>query len=267
MIVMQEKQWIPPSSFEEKLKEYIIPPRFFIRRIAKREWEKGEKELKLLPFLVDRSRNSVDAGAYRGVYSYYLAQLCRHVYTFEPNPKMYRTLKRNVARNVTTYPYALSNKTGTAELIVPKKGRRRYSNQRSSLSTKKVDGPHGTVVVQAKRLDDLGLKDIGFMKIDVEGFEQEVLDGARETIKTSRPNLLIEMEERHTKESIEESISQVEQLGYNSFVIIRGQLVSIDNFDPEENHRNVPAGGDYIFNFIFLPKIRTANAKNITGFS
>lgn len=253
MTVMQEKQWIPPSSLEEKFKEYIIPPRFFIRRIAKREWKKGEKELRLLPFLVDRSRNCVDAGACWGVYSYYLAQLCRHVYAFEPNPKIYRVLKRNVARNITTYPYALSNKTGTAELRVPK-GRRGYSNQGSSLSTEKVDGPHGTVVVQAKRLDDLGLKDIGFMKIDVEGFEQEVLEGARETIKTSRPHLLIEMEEKHSKQPIEESISQVEQLGYNSFVIIRGQLVSIDNFDPEKNHRNVPAGGDYIFNFIFLPK-------------
>lgn len=252
-MTITKEQWVPPSSFEEKFKHYIVPPGFFIRRIAKREWKKGEKELRLLPFLVDCSRDGVDVGACWGVYSYYLARLCPHVYAFEPNPKIYQELKRNAAKNVTIYPYALSNKTEAAELRVPK-GRRGYSNQGSSLSVRKVDGPHGKVAVEAKRLDDMGLKNIGFIKIDVEGFEKEVLEGAAQTIKMNHPTLLIEMEERHTKQPVEESISQVERLGYYSFVIIRGRLMPIDYFDPEKNHRHIPPGGDYIFNFIFLPK-------------
>ena len=245
--------WEPPLTLEEKLKHSIVPPGMFIKRIAKREWNKGEKEIRLLEFLVDRNKTSLDIGACWGVYTYYLAKLCPKVITFEPNPKTYKILKRNVASNVELLPYALSNETSSAELRVPK-GRKGYSNQGASLSTKKVDGEHGKVEVEAKRLDDLGIDNIGFMKIDVEGFEQQVLDGAVETIAKNKPNLVIEMEEKHTKIPIEESIGNVLKLGYDGFAIINNQLRSLEYFDAEMNHRNVPDGGTYVFNFIFLPK-------------
>lgn len=246
-------QWEPPFTLEEKLKHTVIPPGFFIKRIAKREWNKGERELRLLPFLVDRNKVSLDIGACWGVYTYYLAKMCPTVYTFEPNPKIFKILKRNAASNVKLFPYALSNVTQNAELRVPK-GRKGYSNQGASLSTKKVDGEHGKVQVEAKRLDDLRIKNIGFIKIDVEGFEAQVIEGGAETIKSNKPNLLIEMEEKHTKEPIEESIARIEALGYETFVIIDNQLRTIDYFDAEDNHRNKKKGSDYIFNFIFLPK-------------
>jgi hypothetical protein len=44
-----------------------------------------------------------------------------------------------------------------------------------------------------RRLDSFGLKDIGFIKIDVEGFEKEVLLGALETLKENNyPKILFE---------------------------------------------------------------------------
>ena len=45
----------------------------------------------------------------------------------------------------------------------------------------------------------------GFIKIDVEGHELKVIDGAKETIEKHKPNLLIEIEEQHSKEKLFES--------------------------------------------------------------
>ena len=53
-----------------------------------------------------------------------------------------------------------------------------------------------------KRLDDIKIKnDIGFIKIDVEGHEKNVIQGGLDTIKKNKPVLLIEIEEKHTKAS------------------------------------------------------------------
>ena len=48
---------------------------------------------------------------------------------------------------------------------------------------------------------------VGFIKIDVEGHEHAVLEGATKTIKRNMPNLLVEMEEKHNKIPINEMIS------------------------------------------------------------
>lgn len=250
---MSTKTWVPPSSLEEKIKHNLFPPKFFIWRLAKKEWRKGEGELHILPFLVDKTRNAIDIGTCWGVYTYYLSKLCPHVYSFEPNPKIYPVMKATTGKNVTTYPYALSNQTGEAVLRVPK-GRKGFSNQGASLSAVKVDGEHGESHITAKRLDDMQLTNIGFIKIDVEGFEKEVLEGAIETIKRDRPTLLIEIEEKHTKLPIEDSLAQVEALGYHTFILLKNRLLPRDYFDPEKNHRNPSSGKDYIFNFIFIPQ-------------
>jgi hypothetical protein len=100
-------------------------------------------------------------------------------------------------------------------------------------------------------LDDLGLKDIGFIKIDVEGFESSVLAGALVTIARDRPSILIEIEEKHTKKPIEDSLQEVVALGYRGLFIRNGALHPLSAFDPVAHHRQPTAG--YVFNFLFLP--------------
>lgn len=244
--------WEPPYSFEERVKYALVPPRLYNRRLAAKELRKGERELGLLPFLTDRTKVSVDAGANKGVYTYFLSRLTTGVHAFEPNPKIFRILNRALPTNVTAYNVALSDRAGVADLLVPgSKGR--FSNQGASLSHEKVQGPHKTVQVEAQKLDHYELHNVGFIKIDVEGHEQKVLDGARATISRERPVLLIEIEEAHTKEPIEQSIRSVESLGYNGMFLARGQLQPIRGFDPETHHRNPSTRDDYVFNFIFLP--------------
>jgi len=71
--------WEPPASFEEKLRGLLIPPAIYYALRAKREVRRGEAELRILPFLVGSCRPAVDAGANKGVYTYWLERLSSRV--------------------------------------------------------------------------------------------------------------------------------------------------------------------------------------------
>lgn len=245
-----------PLSLDEQLKSIFVPNRLYMLYKYTKERLKGEREMGFLPYLVDPDRVCVDVGANKGVYTYALSRLCPWVHAFEPNPAMYQLLQQRAPKNATTYPIALSNRTEDAYLRVPKGGHRGFSNQGASLSVVKVSSDYVEVPVSAKRLDDMSIENIGFMKIDVEGFEREVLEGAVQTLQRDRPTLLIEMEECHTKRPIRDDIAFVEGLGYRAFALFKGNtLRSIDHFDPAVHHHDAKKNDrdNYLFNFIFLP--------------
>ncbi len=244
--------WQPPSSLEERLLGALLPPRLYCAIRAHRERRRGEAELALLPILCSADRASVDIGANKGVYTYWLQRHSRHVYAFEPNPKIFRILARGVRGNVTLSPVALSDQSHNATLRVPGSGGS-YSNQRATLAPAKAGQEYGELTVESRRLDDEGLEDIGFIKIDVEGHELEVLSGAKETIARERPVLLIEIEEVHSGRSIEESLAAVTAYGYVGLALIGGVLCNLGSFSPEAHHRAPARRQDYVFNFIFLP--------------
>jgi len=239
------------STLGERVKHALVPGRIYIRYRARKEARRGDGEIALLPCLIDPARNAIDAGANKGTYTYFMSRLARHVYAFEPNPKMYRLLQRTIAANVTAFPAALADCSGRAVLRIPYCGKG-HSNQGASLSAAKVQGSFTSVEVETKRVDDLGLREIGFIKIDVEGFEDPVLAGAKATIARDRPNLLIEIEEKHTHIPIERSLERVLNFGYEGLFMRAGQLHALSAFDPERDHRRPE--GFYVYNFIFLPK-------------
>lgn len=251
----QEKRsvWEPPWTIEERLKFALVPLSLYMRYRTIKEVRRGEAEVVLLPFLADPAKASVDIGANKGVYTWLLRHRSREVHAFEPNPKMYRFLERLAGDNVHVSRIALSNKNGEAILRVPGNKQFGFSNQGASLSKVKVSDEYESITIDARRLDDLGITDVGFIKIDVEGFEKEVLDGARETIARDRPSLLIEMEEAHTGEPIEQAIERVESMGYRGMFLRRGMLRPIEAFDSDRNHRKATSRNDYVYNFIFLP--------------
>ncbi len=244
--------WQPPSSLEERLLGALLPPRLYCRIRAHRERRRGEAELALLPFLCDAGRASVDIGANKGVYTYWLQRHSRHVYAYEPNPKIFRILARGVHGNVTLSPLALSDQSRTTTLRVPGSGGS-YSNQRATLAPAKAGQEYGELAVESRRLDDERLEDISFIKIDVEGHELAVLSGASETLARERPVLLVEIEEIHSGRAIEDSLAAVTAYGYVGLVLIGGALCELGRFNPEAHHRSPTRRQDYVFNFIFLP--------------
>ena len=110
---IQKNNWVPPTNLEEKIKHFLIPNKLYIRRLVLKEWIKGRTDIKFLKYLINRNLNSLDVGAYKGVYTYFISKYSRMVYAFEPNPKSYKILKKNVNKNVTVLPYALSDKSSS----------------------------------------------------------------------------------------------------------------------------------------------------------
>ena len=63
--------------------------------------------------------------------------------------------------------------------------------------------------------------EIGFLKIDVEGHELDILNGARKFIAQNMPTMLIEIEERHSGVQPNVAINEIEQLGYKCFLLMK----------------------------------------------
>ena len=136
----------------------------------------------------------VDVGAHIGYFTLVAAKYTRHVFAFEPNPSTYAYLQRNIQLNpalasrVTSYPIALSDHVGSASLF--------NSPEHPDLaSLQPIESAH--TVVEAVTLDTLdhvlSAYNISFLKIDVEGGELDVLNGARETVGRDRPLVLCEL--------------------------------------------------------------------------
>ena len=252
-ILKNKNNWVPPTSFEEKIKHIIIPSKLYIRRLVLKEWIKGRTDIKFLRYLINRNLNSLDVGAYKGVYTYFISKYSRTVYAFEPNPKSYKILKRTVDKNVKVLPYALSDKSSYNFLKIPK-GKKGYSNQGGSIRNVKLDKNYGKLKIETKKIDDLKLKNIGFIKIDAEGVELKVLKGAKKLIKKYKPNLLIEIEERYISEPIEKSLQKILNMGYRGFALIGEILTPLKFFDGDKNHR-IDYGPKFHANaFIFVAK-------------
>jgi hypothetical protein len=112
--------------------------------------------------------------------------------------------------------------------------------------------------VQTQTLDSLGLLDVGFLKIDVEGHELSVLRGADKTIASNRPIVLIESEARHARGAPANVIDLMrDRHGYQRAAFVRRwKTVDLEEFDLQRDQlRLLPdfADPDYVSNFVFWP--------------
>lgn len=164
----------------------------------------AEKELIHLEKIPTQFRVAVDVGANQGLYSYKMSRHFRDVYAFEINSDLTVDLRAYAAPNVRVFDQGLSSTEGAATLYIPVLENGLYLTGWASLSREhlmsEVRSINGKVQiaekpVQIKRLDDFALREVDFIKIDVEGHEVEVLRGAQETLRANHPHLLIETKE------------------------------------------------------------------------
>ena len=91
------------------------------------------------------------------------------------------------------------------------------------------------------------------MKIDVEGHELNVLNGAVELLEHSQPVFLVEAEDRHRSEAIRSIFEFFENRFYRDFFLKEGRVVPIDQFDPDANAL-LPDGGRKNGRSFFFPQ-------------
>ena len=124
----------------------------------------------------------VDVGACCGAFSLAVLRLIpqAHIIAFEPSDKAWPYLVHNLGGVADLYNMAASDKDGFSDL----------SEARIGVQT--LHGKGGKSV-KTVRLDDVIAQKVHMMKIDVEGHEMEVLDGAKELISEHRPDIIIEL--------------------------------------------------------------------------
>ncbi|WP_392532209.1 FkbM family methyltransferase [Nostoc sp. C117] len=184
------------------------PARSLIKLFRKKkesEWnlriKRDSENIKLLLHNILRTdSNCVDIGANQGEFLTLFSQLCpsgEH-YAFEPLPKLAQGLVENFS-HVKVFNCALSNRAGrTTFYCVP--GYEAWSGLQKQHYPAKVNPVE--IEVEIKRFDDV-IEDkiqVDFIKIDVEGAEFEVLQGAELTIKRCKPTILFEHAKIHNQE-------------------------------------------------------------------
>jgi FkbM family methyltransferase len=167
-----------------------LPLKFWQRRLQKLI----EPELNfLLEQCWDRGI-AIDVGANEGLYSYAVAKLFDRVEAFEPNETASADLRDYNCPKINLHGVALSRSEGEATLHVPILAHGLISVGYGSLERETLPPSHSvtTQIVRTKTLDSYGFENIAFIKIDVEGHELQVLEGATETIARCRPIILLE---------------------------------------------------------------------------
>ena len=152
--------------------------------------------------------NAIDAGSNIGFWSKQMCQKFKHVYAFEPHPDNIECFKENLKdyKNYTLYDVAISNVTNVQmDLYVS-------SDECGNASLNNFGVKEGTtnrilsnnqitsIKVNVKKIDDYNFNNIGFIKVDCQNHEKEVVEGAIKTIDKFSPVLCLELPVRNPKE-------------------------------------------------------------------
>jgi|TARA_Y100001963_G_C6791737_1_gene455858 FkbM family methyltransferase len=196
---------------------------------------------------ISKDKNVIDIGAAVGMYSFFFSQCGKHVYSFEAVPPVFKQLQITCEKtdNISAYNLAVSNHSGRSSFFVDDK---RLSN---SSFQNLVDGQE--IEVDVVTVDSMDFKNVGFIKIDTEGTEFEVIEGAKQTIERDRPNCMVEVYGKFAKYPPEEIFSFFFDRDYFCFYNSKGSgLVKVDNKEKastlavDENMINVH-DGDFLF--------------------
>ena len=175
-------------------------------------------------------RVGVDVGAHVGLWSWVMARDFGSVLGFEPMPEHAACWEKNLdgAENATLLPYAL----GADPCSVFLKTRTANSSGDTGVEPGAVEG----IAAELRRLDEFDLAEVDFIKIDCEGYELYVLQGAAETLKRCKPCLIVEQKPETGMEArygvtAKQAIGFLEGLGAKLRQVIQGDYIF--SWDPE----------------------------------
>ena len=162
----------------------------------------------------------LDIGANIG-YNTLMASDYGPVHSFEP--LFHEIVQKNVDQNnlmnlVTVHPYALGDKNETSIIYMVKEsnsGNGLVNYGGCSLHPNQCHENEG-VPIEVKRLDDVYQGHASFVKMDAEGHEYQILQGATELLKKHRPNLLLEIHDFENQK--DKFLSFLAEFGYNNII-------------------------------------------------
>lgn len=216
----------PTVALVKKL--FIIPfplIESFVRQFFIFRYKMPEPELRYIKNNLAGHENEIalDVGAAEGYFSYNLSKNFKYVHAFEPHPDHLKLLKPFRHKNIICHNIGLSNINENSKLKIPINKNDEVKHEASLRQSIDNFEDFKIISVECKRLDDYFLEQnitdkIGFIKIDVEGFENEVIDGAKDIIKRDTPLILCEIELRHNNKC-HQLFDYLASIGYKSYTL------------------------------------------------
>jgi FkbM family methyltransferase len=142
--------------------------------------------LRVLPSYIEKGRLTIDVGGNSG-YQTYFHSTYNDVVTYEPVPELFEVLQSNLSdvKNATLINKAVTDSNKDVVLHV--------DINRLSMTSQMPLVESEAITVPGVALDNEGHENVGFIKVDVEGYELDVLDGAVNLIDRDRPTMMVEV--------------------------------------------------------------------------
>lgn len=211
-----------------------------------------EAELKLTKFFIKNLKQEdvfYDIGANYGFFTYLAEELCQEVHSFEPIPSLSEIIKNNSRNNTRVNNLAISNQKGVTKLFMSEStGLSTINESATKIHTYSYDQAK-EIEVKTDSLDAYCEKfnKPTILKIDVEGAEGEVVDGATFFLQNHAPVIAMEIwGEGNGGDISKVAVARLRKLGFESY-----QIEPTGNIQKVEGDitRLIPAmGAD---NFIF----------------
>lgn len=212
-----------------------------------------EDEMHLLPNLIRRDGTCIDVGANSGIYSFYLSKIVGSkgvVMAIEPNKDNFQRIRKISnwmgVNNIISINSAVGSKAENVTFEIPSIRKGKVDDTRAHivprLEQKLVSNLEQVKVTTLDNLVDIFLRGrkIDFIKIDAEGYEYFVMEGAHKTINANNPVILIEIEEqwqnRYDKTADELVNFLKSQFEYDVFIYKNNHLKKVDFVRKEYNN-------------------------------
>jgi FkbM family methyltransferase len=237
-----------------RLKKWIsnqLPDRFVYRYLIYSSKVPNQRIFQDAFDAADPTKTALDIGANRGIVSYYMSKRFPKIHTFEPNTIMGAFLERVLPSTCVLHRCALSDQAGETNLSLALEEGMPIHGRGRILEVPEPTGAFEVQKIHLETLDSLGIKNIGIIKIDVEGHEEKVIRGGMKTILENKPVLVIEIEKRHTQKPVGDTLALILSLGYEGFYFENEVKYPVSEFKEKMQDPEYPA---YINDFLFLPK-------------
>ena len=210
-----------------------------------------------------KSLIGVDVGANAGIFTRYLANHFATTIAIEPVAHLAAQLRRIFGSRVTIVECALGDSECDIIIRTPLNaaGERMDALSTASLTNDLMLFDHAGItetLVKQHRLTSIIPENnrVGFIKIDVEGFEQQVVEGAVNLIKRDRPILFIEIGKMHNP-AYPQFLQFLTNLEYKSYSIradgLRNDVVESINAQPDTLANVTQSEWFGQFDFLFIP--------------
>jgi FkbM family methyltransferase len=208
------------------------------------------------------SAGAIDVGACFGEYSYVLAKHFARVLCLEPVPERAQLLRKVLPSNCEVVECAAGSINDQVCLRIPKLGDRRMCALATvadhNFEFTEIDAIDRVMVKQTTLATLVTEREFtpSFIKIDVEGYEMDVLRGCADVIEMQKPILMVEIEKRHNK-AYQDIFSFLTFRGYVPHHLSNGALcesdlrVAAEAYEVLASHSRPQS--NYVFNYWFLP--------------